>query len=295
MRHHPVSVTSSFPFASYRRLRHGTRRPSCPHCHAVRVHRWGSFSGRLRYRCTACRRTFSDFTGTPLANLKHIDRWPGFAHCVLASLTVRQTAELLGVDKTTAFRWRHRLLHALNESDTRFLGPTVLIHETSFPYSEKGTRDLDRPPRRRTVFGRLDVPTAWVCVARDPGHRFASGVVGLRRPDAVALQTLLGPRLHPTAELVSIFGPYGAAGLLAVRTDRRYRRLSRQTPEFRAVQRSVLALRSWLRRFNGVATRYLDNYLAWHRYLEAAARGILPNPHQVPDPPHGWLLAGKFP
>lgn len=285
----------SFPFAHYRRLRFGSRRPSCPHCAARRVHCWGTFSGRRRYRCTACRRTFSDFTGTPLANLKLIDRWPAFGHCVLASLTVRQTAELLAVDKTTAFRWRHRLLHALDASDTRPLGMAVLVHETSFPYSEKGRRDLDRPPRRRSVFGRLDVPTAWVYVAADPGLRFASGVTGLHRPNAVDLRSALEPRLQPAAELASVFGPYGAAGLLAVRTHRAYRRVDRCSPEFAVVQRSITALRRWLRRFNGVATRYLSNYLAWHRYLQAAARGLLPAPGHLPDPPLGWLVAGTFP
>lgn len=34
----------------------------------------------------------------------------------------------------------------------------------------------------------------------------------------------------------------------------------------------ILALRRWIRRFRGVATRYLDNHLAWHGILEAAAR-----------------------
>lgn len=285
----------SFPFAYYRRLRFGARRPPCPHCSAGRVHRWGTFSGRRRYRCTSCRRTFSDFTGTPLANLKLIAHWPAFCHCVLASLTVRQTAELLGVDKTTAFRWRHRILFALDASDTRPLGAAVLVHETSFPYSEKGRRDLDRPPRRRSVFGRLDVPKAWVYVAADPDLRFASGVTGLRRPNAEDLRAALGPRLLPGAELSSVFGPYGAAGLLAVRTDRSYRQVDRRSREFLAVQRSIMALRRWLRRFNGVATRYLANYLAWHRYLEAAARGLLPGPHGLPDPPLAWLLAGTFP
>ncbi len=285
----------TFPFAHFRHVRFDGRRPRCPHCANRRVHRWGTFSRRQRYRCASCRRTFSDFTGTPLANLKRIDRWPAFGHCVLASLTVRQTAELLDVDKMTAFRWRHRLLHALDASDTCTLRTPVLIHETSFPYSEKGRRDLDRPPRRRSVFGRLDVPTAWVFVAADSRPRFASGVTGLRRPDANDLRVSLGPRLLPEAALVSVFGPYGAAGLLAVRTERAYRRVPRHSQEFVVVQRSIMALRRWLRRFNGVATRYLANYLVWHRYLEAAAGGLLPTRRHLPDPPHDWLIAGVFP
>jgi hypothetical protein len=28
-------------------------------------------------------------------------------------------------------------------------------------------------------------------------------------------------------------------------------------------------LEQWMRRFNGVATKYLDNYLRWHMFLDA--------------------------
>jgi len=30
-----------------------------------------------------------------------------------------------------------------------------------------------------------------------------------------------------------------------------------------------MCLRSWIRRFKGVATRYLPNYLTWHRFIYA--------------------------
>ena len=37
-----------------------------------------------------------------------------------------------------------------------------------------------------------------------------------------------------------------------------------------------------MRRFHGVATRNLPNYLGWRRALEASAQ---------PIDPHGWILA----
>lgn len=280
--------TPTFPFQRFRQLRFAGR-PRCPHCSTARVHRWGSFSGRRRYRCTACGRTFSDFTGTPLASLKHVDRWPAFCHCVLASLSVRQTAAYLGVDKTTAFRWRHRLLRSLNRSDVRPLGSTLIIHETSFPFSEKGKRGLDRPPRRRRYpYSRLDVPTVWAFIARDETGRTASGVVGRSRPRAHDLHAALEPRIRPDAEIVSSIGPYGAAGRLAIRTRRPYRRIDSRASDFMAVRRYILALRRWLRRFRGVATRYLSNYLAWHRLLTLVERA-------GPGAGFRWVLAARFP
>ena len=82
----PAVLPGTFPFSSFRRLRFGER-PSCPRCDADRVHRWGSFSGRKRYRCVACRRTFSDFTGTPLAYIKKLPAWSPYCLCMREGLS----------------------------------------------------------------------------------------------------------------------------------------------------------------------------------------------------------------
>jgi transposase-like protein len=294
----PVAA-AGFPFDRFRRLRYGHGRPRCPHCDHTHVHRWGSFRGRRRYRCVACSRTFSDFTGTPLAHLKHIHRWPAFCATMPQGLSVRATARRLGVDKDTAFRWRHRLLAALAAADTGPLGTglrapcgpglaaglaagfaagfaagpglglsaTVAFGETWFPLSEKGSRCLDRPPRRRAAFRREAQTPVWVFVARDGRGGTATGVVGLQRPRAPDLEAALGARLGPAAELVCPAGPYGAVGMLAARLDLPYRRAPGSEPELAPVRAYILDLRRWVRRFRGVATRYLDHYLAWHRLL----------------------------
>ena len=35
-------------------------------------------------------------------------------------------------------------------------------------------------------------------------------------------------------------------------------------------------LKSWIARFRGVATKYLSNYLGWHRMLDAARQSMTP-------------------
>ena len=41
----------------------------CPHCSSAEVRRWGRASGKPRYRCATCGKTFNPLTGTPLAGL----------------------------------------------------------------------------------------------------------------------------------------------------------------------------------------------------------------------------------
>jgi transposase-like protein len=285
----PFTPTAPFPFARFRALRFGTAKPPCPHCGAPRPQRWGTFSGRQRYRCTLCKRTFSDFTGTPLAYLKLVERWTGFCLCVLASRTVRDTARALGVDKDTAFRWRHRLLLGVAATDTTMLEGVVALYETWFAHSEKGSRRLDRPARRRKALHRSAITPVWVVLARGAGRGdVTSDVVGRHRPDADDLLRLIGHRLDPGAELLTTTGHYGAAARMAERILRRHRRAALHAHEIRRAQAYARDLHRWIRRFRGVATRYLTNYLAWHRLL-----------HRAGNRPVGrataWLLSARFP
>lgn len=286
MAHHTARFPR-FPFEQFRHLRFGAGRPSCPHCACERVQRWGGFSGRRRYRCTGCSRTFSDFTATPLAHLKLIDRWPGFCSCTLDTLTVRAAGRRLGVDKNTAFRWRHRLLAAIEADDDGVLTGTVILHETFFAHSEKGSRRLDRPARTRRAEKRHEITPVWVSFAQDETGRVAAGIIGRHRPGATDLEERLRHRLRSPRELVCPFGPYGAAGILAVRLEVPYRRAERRDPAIVRLWSYIRRLVRWLSRFRGVATRYLSHYLTWHAFLETLR----------PGSPAGLLLllAGRFP
>jgi transposase-like protein len=49
--------------------------PACPHCISAKLYRWGKVSELQRYRCRQCKRTFNALTNTPLARLRHKDKW----------------------------------------------------------------------------------------------------------------------------------------------------------------------------------------------------------------------------
>src|SRR5262245_20926599 len=85
---------NTFPFEVFRRTRF-VRGVRCPRCGGSEVRRWGGFAGRQRFRCSSCARTFSDFTGTPLAYLKKIDRWPGHCASIEETESVRREAARL--------------------------------------------------------------------------------------------------------------------------------------------------------------------------------------------------------
>ena len=102
----------------------------CPHCGGDDVRPWGKAGGKPRYRCAGCRKTFNPLTGTPLAGLHHQDRWPDQARALIAGETVAKAAERCEVAYTTAFRWRHRFLSALNLDKPVCLSGIVEADET---------------------------------------------------------------------------------------------------------------------------------------------------------------------
>jgi transposase-like protein len=121
----------------------------CPHCGGDDIRPWGKASGKPRYRCVGCGRTFNPLTGTPLAGLHYPDRWRDQARALISGETIAQAAERCGVDYTTAFRWRHRFLEALNRDRPASLSGIVEADETFILESFKGKRrGLPRAARK---------------------------------------------------------------------------------------------------------------------------------------------------
>ncbi len=93
----------------------------CPHCGGEGARPWGRANGKPRYRCTCCRRTFNPVSGTPLAGLHYPERWEAQAQALINHETIAKAADRCDIDYTTAFRWRHRFLSALNLDKPRQL------------------------------------------------------------------------------------------------------------------------------------------------------------------------------
>jgi transposase-like protein len=244
---------------------------ACPRCRSVRLHRHGHAHGLQRYRCIDCARTFNALTGTPLARLRHRGKWLPYLDCMLQSATVRHAAALVGVHKNTSFRWRHRFL-TLSKNDRRWpLGGITEADETYLLESQKGARHLDRPARRRGGSApRRGLSHEQVCIlfARDRTGRTFDFVTG-RAPLTMAhLRRDLAPVVERDILLVT-------DGHSAYRAFARQAGITHRAVNLSAGVRVAGALhvqnvnayhsrfKEWLRRFHGVASHYLPNYLGW--------------------------------
>lgn len=249
----------------------------CPHCGGDAVRPWGKASGKPRYRCVACRKTFNPLTGTPLAGLHYPERWRDQAQALIAGETIAKAAKRCGVDYTTAFRWRHRFLEALDRDKPSSLSGIVEADETFILESFKGKRHgLRRAARKRGGKASkrgLSAEQIPVMVARDRTGATIDAV--LPRLDAASITGALGNAITGSAELCCDGGT--AIKAFARRAKVRFHVLPApgsplpEAPELHINNVNAYhgRLKEWMRRFHGVATANLPNYLGWRRTIEA--------------------------
>lgn len=261
----------------------------CPHCATGSPVRCGHANGLQRYKCHACRGTFNVLTGTPLARLRHRSAWRVFAQALIDGQTVRQSAQRAGVHRNTAFRWRHRFLAAPAAMQAQRLAGIAEADETVMRRSYKGSRTLKRPPRKRgggapkDKKGRNPDDEVGVLVMRDREGRTLSDAL-----DTVNYQTIddtVGHRLEREAVLctdgASVYQRYARGRGIVHEPVNLAQGIRIRRPAFHV--QNVNAYHSrwkvWMERFHGVATQYLNNYLGWHRMLDANGEAI--SPHRI--------------
>ena len=243
----------------------------CPRCQGEQLYRHGAKSGLQRFRCRACGRTFNSLTGTPLARLRHKAKWLDFSQCMLDSRTVRKAASIVEVAKNTSLRWRHRFLTLTKTDRPACLNGIAEADETFLLESQKGARELTRPARRRAgKASKQGISAEQVCilVARDRTGGTVDFVTGRGPVTVVQLKTHLAPVLALDTLLVT-------DGNKAYQTFSSQQGISHQYVNVSGGERVRGAIHvqnvngyhsrfhTWLRMFNGVATRYLANYLGW--------------------------------
>jgi transposase-like protein len=249
----------------------------CPHCGGGRVHRCGQASGLQRFRCRDCRRSYNALTGTPLARLRKRGHWLTYLQCVLDSRTVRDAASVTGVHRTTSFRWRHRFVPGFARDRPTQLSSVVEADETYLLESQKGSRHMNRPARRRGgTAPHRGIGQAHDCllVACNRAGAVLDFHTGRGPVTAAQLQSALGPAINKETLLISD----GAASYRRFAQDAAIRHEwidvragihARGDIHVQHVNGWHARFKGWLVKFRGVASRYLAHYSGWQRVRDA--------------------------
>jgi transposase-like protein len=276
----PLAAPPANPFGAAGVAALGQRRVDsvgCPHCDNRDVVRWGQASDLPRYRCKACSRTFNALTKTPLANLRMKEKWTAQSEAMIDGVSTAQAARRCGVHYTTAFRWRHRFLAALAGDKPKVLSGIVEGDETFILESFKGKRSgLPRKSRKRggkSAKRGLSAEQIPVIVARDRQGATTDAV--LPKLNRVSIDAALGGVVTSANEFCCDGGTaivaFARHAGIAAHVLPMPGKPNPKAPDFHLNNVNAYhgRLKEWLRRFHGVATKNLPNYLGWRRTLEA--------------------------
>jgi transposase-like protein len=256
---------------------------ACPHCGGTELYRWGNSCDLQRYRCRHCKRTFNALTHTPLARLRHKDRWLNYERAMVQALSIRQAAASCGITKNTSFKWRHRFLSSPATQQPAQMSGIVEADETFFLESFKGKRHLSRIARKRGGKAAKRGTSAEqipVLVVRDRHGETADFVLpGL---NAEQIEPVLKPLLNKDVMLCTD----GAAAYKVIAKQVRVvhrpvnvaagRRVIGGIYHIQNLNAYDSRLKQWMVKFHGVATRYLESYLGWHRMIDRLGQNITP-------------------
>ena len=252
----------------------------CPHCSSLKVYKRGKQRGVQMYKCNACSKWYSETTGTPLYDIKLKSKWQSYLNCMEQGMPIKKIAKELGISIQTSFDWRHKILSSLSQFTPTELCGLVECDELELALSNKGSKSLEREARKRgTDFkrnqGKDVVTTVQVVTAvQRNGEKYLRAVQTKRLSKKDIEKVFEGKLSKKTTLITDKHHSYKAfakdnpsikhKSLLA----KQHIDKNDKTIHLQKVNNVHSQLRAFLRPFNGVSSKYLQNYLNWYAYVD---------------------------
>jgi transposase-like protein len=254
----------------------------CPHCKSTHFVKNGKVQGRQRFIYMDCRKTFAQTNNTILYGVKKdLSVWKKYIHCMIEKYSLRKTAQICGISLPTAFVWQHKILDALQQmQDNIKLDGIVEADETFMPISYKGLhKDFDFPrlaKKRRTASTKRGLSKELVCIpcAVNLNGKLVAKIANLGKLNVKALNSVIFVKVEKesifvTDSLRSYLKLSNEINLNHIRVPRN--KHSNGSFNIQVVNNYHSRLKSMLvYNFKGVSTKYLNNYLVYHNFVNFA-------------------------
>ena len=201
----------------------------CPHCKSTHVVKNGKLNDKQRYKCRDCNMIFNDFTKSALSctNLP-LEKWVKYAKCMVMGCSLRKSAENVEVCVKTSFYMRHKILDCIGTfMGTGDVDGVVEMDETFVAESFKGK------------VGYKDLERLY------NGHIADESIICT---DSHKSYIRLGRELNLDHKL--IMRDHYKNGIYHINH----------------VNSLHSQFKKWIKKFNGVSTKFLSNYLHWFKW-----------------------------
>lgn len=249
----------------------------CPNCSGNDIRANGKYKGIQRYYCKECKKYFRETSGKVLFGLKKPELFSKYLYHMLMGYSIKKCAEQTGVCIQTSFDWRHKILSSFKQACPEGFEGITESDDIFFLESGKGSRELQRKPRKRGS----------KATKRGISNEQIAVVVTCDRVDNKELRVATRGRISKK-DLEKVFeGKLDNIETLCTDTHRSYtafaksqnidhqkfnvskgQRVKSKVYHVQNVNNTAARLRTWMRPFNGVATKYLQNYMNGFMILE---------------------------
>jgi len=256
------------------------KKKPCPYCKSSKVYKRGIQKGTQMYQCRECTKWYSETTGTPLYDIKLKSKWQSYLRCMEKGMSIKDIAKQLGISIQTSFDWRHKILSSLSECSPEKISGEAECDELELAISNKGERNLNRNARKRgndfKRNGEGEVPTVVqiVTAVERNGAKYLKAVESKRLSkveiakvldDKLTEQTILITDKHPSYKAFAKDHPEIKHKTVLAKD---HVNPKDKTVHLQKVNNTHAQLRKFLQPFNGVSTKYLQNYLNWFAYTK---------------------------
>ncbi|MDE5831469.1 MAG: IS1595 family transposase [Desulfovibrio sp.] len=249
---------------------------SCPSCGCVEwVLKNGKRNGVQRYLSKKCNKSFMANTNTILERThKPLETCKKFLECMVHAMSVLKTAEVCEINKNTAFIWRHKVLDALFQlSNKTELNGIVEADETFFVVSYKGQKKhLPREAKKRaTPAKKRGLSAEQVCVpcGLDRTGKVISKIDNFEKINHSGLAHVFGGRIKKNSVLytdkASAYRKFSSDNYLQL-IQLKGGKYKLDIYNINHINAYHSGLKTFIRPFKGISTKYLNNYLTWNIY-----------------------------
>ena len=257
---------------------------NCPHCNSFNIKKNGHKGLIQRFLCKDCSKSFTSRNNTiTFSSKKSFNTWKKYIDCMMSGLSVRKSVQICEINKDTAFIWRHKILDALQiMANSVHLDGIVEADETFFAISFKGdhkksaTFTMPRKAHKRGkqthLRGLSHEKVCVPCAVNRNGLSIAK-ITNLGRVGAKDIHHAFDNNIEPN----SIFCTDAIACYNDLARTEKLELIQLKTGKSKLgiyhiqhINSYHSMLKNFMIRFHGVATKYLNNYLIWHNFLNYA-------------------------
>ncbi len=257
------------------------KKDECPHCDSESIVKRGIQNNSQRFQCKKCKKYFSTQTKSIFQDSnKNISVWEEYIKLMFSGLSLRNISAQMDISLPTAFYWRHKVLKSLSTMKLPKLKGFVEADETYFNLSFKGQKKLPRKAHKRGgSIHKRGISREKVCVscAVDRNKNVMNKAINLGRVNTSKLSKLLNNTIDKKSLLITdgerAYKKYAKKNKIELKQIVGGRSKSK-VYHIQTINSHHSALKKWIRRFNGVATKHLDNYLVFFKIMKTVKGGV---------------------